>query len=91
MLIPIILTEVRQAYLIHLDPIRLLATIYVASHYETHGDPTSIEELSHSDMITIDNAFDVDPQCNNKSVILQISDFVFDLIEKLELEDYRAS
>jgi len=86
MLIPIVLTAERQAYLIHLDPIRLCATIYVAQHYETH-DPTSIEELSPSDLITIDNAFDVDPQCSgSRSIILQISDFVFDLIEHLELD-----
>lgn len=60
MLIPIVLTAERQVYLIHLDPIRLCATIYVAQHYETH-DPMSIEELSPSDIITVDNAFDVDP------------------------------
>ena len=60
MLIPIVLTEERQIYLIHLDPIRLCATIYVAQQYETNSH-NSIDELSPSDIITIDNAFDVDP------------------------------
>lgn len=41
-------------------------------------------------MITVDNAFDVEPNAH-KSVIVQISEFVYDLIEHLELDDYRAS
>jgi len=68
MLIPIVLTAERQAFLIHLDPIRLKATIYVAHHYET-SEPSSLE-LSPNDMITVDNAFDVDPHSSGKTIIL---------------------
>ena len=72
-----------------MDPIRLKATIYVAQQYES--SETSSLELNPNDLITIDNAFDVDPQQGFRSIILQISYFVFDLIEQLDLQDYRAS
>ena len=59
MLIPIILTAERQAFLVHMDPIRLKATVYVAQQYEV-SERSSLE-FSPNDMITIDNAFEVDP------------------------------
>lgn len=89
MLIPIVLTAERQAFLVHLDPIRLKATIYVAQHYETNE--THSMELSPGELITVDNAFEVDTPQGSLSIIVQISDFVFDLIERLGLDQYRAS